>query len=428
MNIKELYKLYIKNPSICTDTRSVMKGAIFFALKGDNFDANKFAETALDKGCSYAIIDNEEYDISNRCILVKDTLETLQELAKHHRKQLNIPVIGITGTNGKTTTKELIRSVLNRKFKTFATEGNYNNHIGVPLSILSITKEHEIAIIEMGANHQHEIADLCEISQPTLGLITNIGKAHLEGFGSFENLINTKKELYDYIDKNNGKLFVNKDNKLLFKLSENSNKYIYGTSSSDSLGRFTQASPNMIMELVSKKGILYVKSHLIGAYNFENVLAAASIGRYYNIDDLEIKKAIEEYHPSNKRSQLQKTNSNTLILDLYNANPTSMKASIDNFRNIPFREKTLILGDMLELGKESKREHEEIINLLEQYKFINVLLVGREFKKLQNNTEYKTFENSSILIEYLKYNKPNNNMILIKGSRGIKLEQCIEHL
>ena len=428
MNIKELYKLYIKNPSICTDTRSVMKGAIFFALKGDNFDANKFAETALDKGCSYAIIDNEEYDISNRCILVKDTLETLQELAKHHRKQLNIPVIGITGTNGKTTTKELIRSVLNRKFKTFATEGNYNNHIGVPLSILSITKEHEIAIIEMGANHQHEIADLCEISQPTLGIITNIGKAHLEGFGSFENLINTKKELYDYIDKNNGKLFVNKDNKLLFKLSENSNKYIYGTSSSDSLGRFTQASPNMIMELVSKKGILYVKSHLIGAYNFENVLAAASIGRYYNIDDLEIKKAIEEYHPSNKRSQLQKTNSNTLILDLYNANPTSMKASIDNFRNIPFKEKTLILGDMLELGKESKREHEEIINLLEQYKFINVLLVGREFKKLQNNTEYKTFENSSILIEYLKYNKPNNNMILIKGSRGIKLEQCIEHL
>jgi len=428
MNITELYELYIKNPYICTDTRSVIKDSIFFALKGDNFDANKFAETALNKGCSYAIIDKEEYNTSDKCILVKDTLKTLQELAKHHRKQLNIPVIGITGTNGKTTTKELIRCVLNRKFKTFATEGNYNNHIGVPISILSITKVHEIAIIEMGANHQREIANLCEIAQPTLGIITNIGKAHLEGFGSFENLINTKKELYDYINKNNGKIFVNKDNKLLFELSEKSDRYIYGTSSSDSLGRFTQASPNMIMELVSKKGILYVKSHLIGAYNFENVLAAATIGRYYNIDDLEIKKAIEEYHPSNKRSQLQKTNSNTLILDLYNANPTSMKASIDNFKDIPFKEKTLILGDMLELGKESKREHQEIINLLEQHKFINVLLVGCEFKKLQNKTQYKIFENSSALIKYLKYNKPNNNMILIKGSRGIKLEQCVEHL
>jgi len=428
MTIKDIHSLFLKNPLICTDTRKIKHGAIFFALKGEAFNGNKFASKAIDEGCSYAIIDEEEYKTSGKHILVNDVLTCLQELATYHRKELSIPIIGITGTNGKTTTKELIRCVLSEKYNTYATDGNFNNHIGVPLSLLSITKEHEIAIIEMGANHQHEIKTLCDIAQPNYGIITNIGKAHLEGFGSFENLKNTKKELYDYIKKNDGMLFVNNDNILLDNLSKDTKKYTYGSDNADSRARFTQASPFLVMELLSTKGTLYVRTKLIGGYNYENVHAAASIGRYFHIDDMDIKHAIEAYIPSNNRSQLKKTENNTLILDAYNANPTSMTVSIKNFKEITAVHKSLILGDMLELGNESDHEHKAIIQLLEENSFKNIYLVGKEFYKHDCPSYFNKYEETEDLIKYLKESPIVNNTILIKGSRGIKLEDCIELL
>lgn len=428
MNIKDLYLIYLENPIICTDTRKIIKGALFFALQGESFNANSFASKAIDDGCSYAIIDQIEYKTSDKHILVKDVLTCLQELASYHREQINIPIIGITGTNGKTTTKELIRSVLSSKFKTYATEGNLNNHIGVPLSILSIRNEHEIAIIEMGANHPREIAELCNIAKPNYGIITNIGKAHLEGFGSFENLKNTKKELYDYIENKGEMLFVNKDNALLYDLSSNIKRYTYGSEGADSNARYTQASPFLVMELISNKGILYVKTKLIGAYNYENVLAAATIGRFFNIDDIDIKQSLEAYNPSNNRSQLKKTDKNILILDAYNANPSSMSASIKNFKDIDAENKAMILGDMLELGEDSYKEHQAIINLLKEYLFENVYLVGEEFFKQQCPNNFMKFEKTSDLLSFLKENSLTKHTILIKGSRGIKLEACIELL
>jgi UDP-N-acetylmuramoyl-tripeptide--D-alanyl-D-alanine ligase len=428
MNIKDLYSIYLENPIICTDTRKIQKGSLFFALKGESFNANQFADKAIAEGCSYAIIDEKEYKTSEKHILLTDVLTCLQELATYHREQLNIPIIGITGTNGKTTTKELINSVLSSKYNTYATKGNLNNHIGVPLSLLSINKKHEIAIIEMGANHPKEIAFLCNIAKPNYGIISNIGKAHLEGFGSFENLKNTKKELYDFIEDNGEMLFVNKDNTLLNELSSQIKRYTYGNENADSKGRFTQASPFLIIELVSPKGILYIKTKLIGAYNFENVLAAATIGRFFNIDDLEIKKSLEAYIPSNNRSQLKKTDNNILILDAYNANPTSMAASINSFKNIQAENKTIILGDMLELGKDSYKEHEEIIKLIENNSFKNIFLVGKEFFMHECPKSFNKFERTADLLAFLKENIIVNHSILIKGSRGIKLEDCIELL
>lgn len=428
MQIKDIYSLFLQNPSICTDTRKINKGDIFFALKGESFNGNKFADKAIKEGCSFAIIDEEEYKTSEKHIIVKNVLTCLQELASYHRDQIKIPIIGITGTNGKTTTKELIRSVLQTKFNTYATEGNFNNHIGVPLSLLSINSKHEIAVIEMGANHQYEIAELANIAKPNFGIITNIGKAHLEGFGSFENLKNTKKELYDYIDANKGLLFVNSDNDLLSEMSSNIRKFTYGSNKADSKAKYTQAAPFLIMELISPKGLLYVKTKLIGGYNYENALAAASIGRYFKIDDLEIKKALETYTPSNNRSQLKKTKRNTLILDAYNANPTSMKASILNFKEIKDKNKAIILGDMLELGDESNKEHELIIKLFKDNNLGKIFLVGPIFFKQDCSSYVKKFEKTEELIKFLKDEPLDNHTILIKGSRGIKLEDCIDIL
>lgn len=428
MQIKDIYSLFLQNPSICTDTRKINKGDIFFALKGESFNGNKFADKAIKEGCSFAIIDEEEYKTSEKHIIVKNVLTCLQELASYHRDQIKIPIIGITGTNGKTTTKELIRSVLQTKFNTYATEGNFNNHIGVPLSLLSINSKHEIAVIEMGANHQHEIAELANIAKPNFGIITNIGKAHLEGFGSFENLKNTKKELYDYIDAHKGLLFVNSDNDILSDMSSNIRKFTYGSNKADSKAKYTQASPFLVMELISPKGLLYVKTKLIGGYNYENALAAASIGRYFKIDDLEIKKALETYTPSNNRSQLKKTKRNTLILDAYNANPTSMKASILNFKEIKDKNKAIILGDMLELGDESNKEHQLIIKLLKDNSLGKIYLVGPIFFKQDCSSYVKKFEKTEELIKFLKGEPLDNHTILIKGSRGIKLEDCIDIL
>jgi len=429
MDINKLYSLFLKHPIICTDTRNIVEGSIFFALKGESFNGNKFANDAIDKGCAWAIIDQIEYKKSDKHILVDDTLTTLQELAKHHRNQLNIPVIGITGTNGKTTTKELINKVLSKKFKTHATQGNLNNHIGVPLTILETPKDTEIAIIEMGANHPEEIAHLCKIANPDYGIITNIGRAHLEGFGSFEGIIKTKKELYDHIRKSNACLFVNYNDKLLMGISEGIKRYTYGnTLDANSKGRFLQASPFMVMELHSKKGILYVRTQLIGNYNFENAMAAACIGRYFDINDLEIKDAIESYTPSNNRSQLMKTDDNIIIVDAYNANPTSMTASVNNFSQLKAKNKSLILGDMLELGNVTKKEHDNIINLLIDNKHCNVYLVGDIFYNTTINHDYKKFKEVDELIVYLKENPIKGHTVLLKGSRGIKLEKCIKLL
>ncbi len=429
MDIKELYSIFLKHRIICTDTRKIINDSLFFALKGECFDGNMFAREALKQGCAFAIIDDKQYQFDDRYILVDDVLATLQNLAKHHRKQLNIPFIGITGTNGKTTSKELINSVLSKKFRTHATKGNLNNHIGVPLTILEIDNNTEIAIIEMGANHPQEIEILCNIADPDYGIITNIGRAHLEGFGSFQGVINTKKELFNYIYKKSGSIFINSDDKLLMDISKGIHKFTYGSKlGADSKGKYIQASPYMVMELHSTKGILYVCSKLIGDYNYHNAMSAACIGRFFDIDDIKIKEAIESYIPSNNRSQLIKTNNNTLIVDAYNANPTSMIAAIKNFTNITNNTKSLILGDMLELGKNSKEEHEKIITLLLEKKLKNVYLVGDIFYSLSSKHDYNIFKNIFELLYFLKNNPIKEQTILLKGSRGIKLEECIKLL
>jgi UDP-N-acetylmuramoyl-tripeptide--D-alanyl-D-alanine ligase len=428
MNIKEIYSVYLEHSTICTDTRKIVKDSLFFALKGENFNGNTFADKALELGCSFAIVDEDIDFKSDRIIKVDDVLTCLQDLARYHRDQIKIPIIGITGTNGKTTTKELIFSVLSTKFKTFATAGNLNNHIGVPLSILSIKDEHEIAIIEMGANHPYEIAFLCTISKPNLGVITNIGKAHLEGFGNIETVTETKKALYNHLNANDGIIFYNQSNDILSKLEKTCKTFSYGSVDSDNKGELISSSPYLVLELLSKKGHLLVKTNLIGSYNFENVMAAVSIGHYFDIDDMNIKKALENYIPSNHRSQLIKTENNTIIMDSYNANPTSMKAAIENFTNMTFKNKSLLLGDMFELGENSDDEHRNIIKLIEDGTYTNIFLVGYHFFNIDSSISIHKFEETNQLLEYLSKNKIQDQIILIKGSRGMKLERCLDYL
>jgi UDP-N-acetylmuramoyl-tripeptide--D-alanyl-D-alanine ligase len=433
--MQQLYSLFLQHPVICTDTRNILPNSIFFALKGANFNANEFAEQALNAGCSLVVIDEEKYKKDERYFLVDDVLTVLQGLANHHRKQLNIPVIGITGTNGKTTSKELVNAVLSQQFNVLATKGNLNNHIGVPLTLLSITKQHEVAIIEMGANHQGEIAELCSIAQPNYGMITNIGKAHLEGFGGYEGVIKTKNELYQYIKKTGGKLFVNADNPLLDQLSSGINRITFGTSENvDFTGKFIESNPFVKLQYkakteggsVDKKPI--VQTHLVGNYNFENILAAACIGNYFKLTDDKIKAGIESYVPSNNRSQVIQTKHNVLLLDAYNANPSSMNAAIENFAQMDKPNKMVILGDMLELGVDSKKEHDAIVSLLKQKNLSNAILVGPFFKEAGKLMNALTFNNSDECIDYLKQNLIQNSTILIKGSRGIKLEKVAEVL
>lgn len=428
MNIKEIYSVYLEHSTICTDTRKIVKDSLFFALKGENFNGNTFADKALELGCSFAIVDEDIDFKSDRIIKVDDVLTCLQDLARYHRDQIKIPIIGITGTNGKTTTKELIFSVLSTKFKTFATAGNLNNHIGVPLSILSIKDEHEIAIIEMGANHPYEIAFLCTISKPNLGVITNIGKAHLEGFGNIETVTETKKALYNHLNANDGIIFYNQSNDILSKLEKTCKTFSYGSVDSDNKGELISSSPYLVLELLSRKGHLLVKTNLIGSYNFENVMAAVSIGHYFDIDDMNIKKALENYIPSNHRSQLIKTENNTIIMDSYNANPTSMKAAIENFTNMTFKNKSLLLGDMFELGENSDDEHRNIIKLIEDGTYTNIFLVGNHFFNIDSSISIHKFEETNQLLEYLSENKILDQIILIKGSRGMKLERCLDYL
>ncbi|RZT93217.1 UDP-N-acetylmuramoyl-tripeptide--D-alanyl-D-alanine ligase [Ancylomarina subtilis] len=429
MNISEIYTLFKKFPHVVTDSRNVVADSLFFALKGESFNGNKFALDTLEKGCRYAIVDEKSYAIDDRFILVDDVLTCLQDLAREHRRTLGIPILAITGTNGKTTTKELLNEVLKQKFKTSATQGNFNNHIGVPLTLLAMNAETEFGIVEMGANHPGEIKMLCEIAEPNYGLITNVGKAHLEGFGSFEGVKKTKKELYDYLAQNGGEVFINCENEHLMGMLNQQKTILYGNSEEAfSKARFLQAEPKLIIELRSPIGKLYIKTQLIGAYNFENVLAAVTLGRYFKIDEIDIKEALESYTPSNNRSQLLKTDDNVLFLDAYNANPTSMRAAIDNFAAMKMKNKVLILGDMLELGEESEKEHLHVLDLLKEKELSNTILVGNIFSSLASDYKYDAFKSVEDLLVYLEKSVLKNKYILIKGSRGIKLEKTIEKL
>ena len=410
MDIKELHKIFLKSSGVTTDSRQIELNSIFFALKGDNFDGNKYAKSAIDKGASFAVVDNQAYCLNEKYILVDDVLSCLQELSKYHRKQLNCPVLGITGTNGKTTTKELITAVIEKKFRTVATKGNFNNHIGVPLTLLRAKLDTEFLIVEMGANHIHEIEFLCGLAQIDFGIITNIGKAHLEGFGSVEGVIKAKKELYDHIDINDGTLFVNANDKLLKSISENTDRILYNINE--------QEQSNSPFAEVIYNGSL-ISSQLIGDYNRTNILAACEIGRYFGVSLEKTKEAIESYTPSNNRSQLLETNRNTIVLDAYNANPSSMTEAIKAFQKVNHKKKLLILGDMLELGENSLVEHQSIIDELSQDNQ-KVILVGQEFNKCQHN--FVHFFNSEDALVWIEENQIEDMFILLKGSRGIKLE------
>jgi UDP-N-acetylmuramoyl-tripeptide--D-alanyl-D-alanine ligase len=433
ITISGLHTLFLgAGQKVCTDTRKAEKGAIFFALKGPNFNANELAAKAMEAGCSHAVIDDKKYaDIPNT-ILVDDVLTTLQQLASYHRTTFSIPVLAITGSNGKTTTKELINAVLSKKFKVLATEGNLNNHIGVPLTLLSIKPEHEFAIIEMGANHQGEIDMLCRIASPGFGIITNIGKAHLEGFGGIEGVKKGKSELYRYIAEKNGKIFLHADDEVLQELGAANDRITYGTKKLyDVVGKMTASSSTVQFAWKTRytaselaKAPL-IQSHLVGVYNYYNLLCAACVGNYFKVEEKDINDALSTYTPTNNRSQLTKTQKNTLILDHYNANPTSMKAAIENFAAMDVPNKLLILGDMLELGEESAREHQFIIDLLKEKNIEGYILIGPLFSALSPD---RTFASSQEAARYLAEHPVEEKTILIKGSRGIKLETVLDCL
>lgn len=424
-----LYQHYLKHSTISTDTRNITAGCLFFALKGEKFDANTFAEQALALGAAYVVIDNPDYRVNDRCLLVADVLIALQDLARHHRTQLNIPVIGLTGSNGKTTTKELINAVLSRKYKTFATKGNLNNHIGVPLSILSLGPETEMAVIEMGANHQKEIEFLCSIAQPTHGLITNVGLAHLDGFGGFEGVKKGKAELYAYLKAHHGFAFINRNNPYLLEMSEKAglNKVIYyGTEASNTIsGKLLKADPLIELSWTNTTGTFDTNVQLTGAYNFENILAAICIGQFFELAPEQINAGLSGYSPNNNRSQLTKTGHNTVICDFYNANPSSMSAALNNMEQLSWENKTVIIGDMFELGQESAMQHRNILEQAEKLKVNTLIFIGKDFHKAKANHKGLFFESPAEAAAFLKENPVTNNLVLLKGSRGMALEQLL---
>ena len=431
MNLSALYQIFLDCQLVTTDSRNCPEGSLFIALKGESFNGNAFAGKALETGCAYAIIDEPEYAVEGdqRYILVDNCLQTLQQLANYHRRQLGTRVIGITGTNGKTTTKELISAVLSQSHNILYTLGNLNNHIGVPSTLLRLNAEHDLAVIEMGANHPGEIKFLSEIAEPDCGIITNVGKAHLEGFGSFEGVIKTKGELYDFLRKKEGStVFIHHDNAYLMNIAGGLNLIPYGTE--DDLyvnGRITGNSPYLTFEWkAGKAGETYqVQTQLIGEYNFPNALAAITIGLFFGVEAAKINEALAGYTPQNNRSQLKKTNDNTLIIDAYNANPTSMMAALQNFRNMEVPHKMLLLGDMRELGAESAAEHQKIADYIKECDFEEVWLVGEQFAAAEHS--FKTYPNVQEVIKELETNKPKGYTILIKGSNGIKLSSTVDH-
>ncbi len=431
MRIEELYGIFKQHPVISTDTRKISEDCLFFALKGENFDANTFALQAIEQGAAFAIVDERGLPKHSQFIFVDNVLQTLQELANYHRRTLNIPVVGLTGTNGKTTTKELINAVLSQNFKTSATLGNLNNHIGVPLTLLAVTPDTEVAIVEMGANHQKEIELLCSIAAPDYGLITNVGKAHLEGFGGFEGVKKGKGELYDFLAKSGGTVFINQDNLYLMEMAQSRNfKQIiyYGTSANAYVsGRLIANDPYLTVEWSEGSNKHIVKSQLTGIYNFENILAAIAIGKKFGLTVEQINQGIGSYQPNNNRSQIIKTAKNTVIGDFYNANPSSMAVAIENIAKLAADNKIVILGDMFELGEESEIEHKLLVEKAEESDFTKILFVGKEFFKNQNDNAVflKSLEE---LKNYLQENPIHNALVLLKGSRGMKLEQVVEYL
>ncbi|TFF40166.1 UDP-N-acetylmuramoyl-tripeptide--D-alanyl-D-alanine ligase [Mucilaginibacter psychrotolerans] len=447
---EDIYQLYLQHPVISTDTRKIAPGSLFFALKGDKFDANTFAEKAIEAGAAYAIIDNPAYALGQKYILVADGLTALQELATHHRRQLHIPIIGLTGTNGKTTTKELINAVLSQRFNTLATEGNLNNHIGVPLTLLKITAEHEMAVIEMGANHQREIALLCSIAQPSHGLITNVGKAHLEGFGGVEGVKKGKGEMYDYLtpqppegdafEKHNGVAFINSDDAVLMAMKDErglSSVIYYGKNDhSDNIvsGKLLDSSPLLILEWKDnlEGGTYTVATHLTGAYNLDNILVAIAVGSTFGLSPEEINAGVAGYEPKNNRSQILHTANNTLICDFYNANPSSMFVAIENMDKMQSGHKVLILGDMFEMGDESAAEHAAVLQKAREANVNERIFIGKDFASVSPTADesltadkptfYLTAEDAMV---GLKRNPITNATVLIKGSRGMALERLV---
>ena len=419
--IESIYQHYTKRYLISTDSRSIEKDCVFVAIKGERFDGNDFAYKVASDGIAACVIaDRNDLPHHERLFIVDDSISTLQQLAKLHRERINITVIGITGTNGKTTTKELTAAVLSKKYNIIYTQGNYNNHIGVPLTLLQMRPDTEMAVVEMGANHINEIAQLCSIAQPDFGLITNIGKAHIEGFGSFEGVVKTKNELYEHLRNNGGKIFVNNDNTLLRELSKDLTCFSYGKdNNADIKAEVVSFNPYLTIRWNDNE----IKTNLIGEYNFENVLAAISIGTYFNVDKTQIIKAIEDYYPTNNRSQYIKTDKNEIVMDAYNANPVSMSNAIRNFRRISSNNALLILGDMKELGKDSENEHSIIISLVKELGFNKVFLVGEELLKADIDKSFSHFSDVDELISYINTHEVKNHKILVKGSNSIHLEK-----
>lgn len=427
MAIENLYRKFLETRKVSTDTRQIEPGSIFFALKGPNFNANAFAAEALQKGAKYAVIDEPGFAKDDRYIVVNDGLEALQDLARHHRTQLTIPIIGLTGSNGKTTSKELLNAVLSKKFKTFATKGNLNNHIGVPLTILSIDNFIELAVVEMGANHLGEIALLCSIAHPTHGFITNIGKAHIGTFGGFENIIRGKSELYHHLITHNGVVFINSQNHILHNMAKRFAKPVF----------YPQAGDYYTCELVSADPLVKVRAengevietNLVGAYNFENIATALCIGKFFGVESAKANQAIADYLPSNMRSQIVQKGSNTIILDAYNANPSSMQAAIDNLADMKAEKKIAIVGDMFELEEEAEAEHRAIGKLLAEKKFQEVYLCGSLMRAAAMQIpSAKYFEKKEDLLTELKSNPISHATVLVKASRGIGLESVMDYL
>jgi len=427
MNIQDIHNLFLQCKSVSIDTRKIEKDSMFFAIKGENFDANTFAVKALELGALFVVVDNASYVIDERTILVENSLESLQALAKFHRDYLKLPIIALTGSNGKTTTKELINVVIAKKYKTKATVGNLNNHIGVPLTLLSFTKDTEIGIVEMGANHKKEIEFLCEIAQPDFGYITNFGKAHLEGFGGVEGVIQGKSEMYEYLAKNDKLVFVNLEDPIQIEKSAGIKSFTFGINNTNADLKINsiKANPFVVIDYDN----FSVESHLIGLYNANNINAAIAIGYYFKVEEEDMKQAIETYIPENNRSQLLRIDSNQIILDAYNANPSSMAVAITNFLQLENQNKVMILGDMFELGDESKQEHKVIVDSLLNQNKSECYLIGKSFyenKVAQENIQF--FETFDAFVAHLKTIHFKDNTILIKGSRGMALERTLEYI
>jgi len=435
MNLEELYFIFKQHPIVCTDTRKIESECLFFALKGPNFNANSFAQEALNKGAAYAVIDDETFKLNDKCILVDDVLTTLQQLAKYHRQQLNIPVIAIVGSNGKTTTKELITSVLSQKFNVLSTPGNFNNHIGLPLTLLKLTIQHQMVVIEMGANHIGENAFLCEIACPDFGIVTNNGKDHLEGFGSMEGVAQSNSELYYYLLKHDGLAFVNANDEWLMRMATRLEKKVTYAASDDTSTSLSMTKIDCVgipkslrpqIEFVIRNSEIGITSCLSGDYNFDNIMAAVCIGKYFGLSEEQIKNGIEIYEPKNNRSQIVKKQNNTIYMDAYNSNPSSLEASLRNFAAMPFDGKVAIIGDMFELGKYAEDEHQNMINLCNELKLENVIFVGEEFMKQKKNSSYTFLRTNEDAIDFVKKLNLIDKNIFMKGSRGMKLESIAE--